>query len=67
MIKIILNGENQKINAGQNLESILSTVKNLPDTFAIAVNERFIPKTSYHDIKIYEGDNIELLVPMQGG
>ena len=40
---------------------------NLPESYAIAVNTAFVPRSAYADTTIDEGDQVELLVPMQGG
>lgn len=67
MISIQLNGEARDISQTQNLTLVLQELSDLPDNFAIAVNEAFVPQSAYGDTMINAGDRIELLVPMQGG
>lgn len=37
------------------------------NTYAIAVNEQFVPRAHYASTQLNEGDRIEILSPMQGG
>ena len=67
MITIQLNGAAQQISQSQNLDGLLGELNDLPDNFAIAVNENFVPQGAYSSTPINDGDRIELLVPMQGG
>jgi sulfur carrier protein len=67
VITIQLNGDNQHISASQSLTQTLAELRELPENFAIAVNEDFVPRGEYDNLQINEGDRIELLVPMQGG
>lgn len=67
MITIQLNGTAQQISQAQNLDAVLQELNDLPDNFAIAVNEDFVPQGAYGSTTINDGDRIELLVPMQGG
>ncbi|GAA5315303.1 MAG: hypothetical protein AseanaTS_05080 [Candidatus Pelagadaptatus aseana] len=67
MITIQLNGEAKQISEAQPLDQVLNELTGLPENFAIAVNEDFVPRSQYQAIEITEGDHIELLVPMQGG
>jgi len=35
--------------------------------FAIAINQKFIPKQCYGSTTLNDGDRVELVAPMQGG
>lgn len=66
-VTVILNGEKNHLPKSC---SLLEALKNWADektTFAIAVNEQFIPRSLYAEVTLNEGDRIELLSPMQGG
>ena len=67
MITVILNGEKKSLVAECNLAKAIADWQLANQTFAIAVNQQFIPKTTYTDTQLKDGDTIELLVPMQGG
>ena len=67
MIHVILNGEKKALVAECNLAQAIVDWQLTDQTFAVAVNQQFVPKTTYTDIQLKDGDAIELLVPMQGG
>ena len=67
MICIELNGERHSIEQPQDVQQFLGSLQDLPESFAIAVNEAFVPRSAYADTTINEGDRVELVVPMQGG
>ena len=67
MINVTVNGQQAVYENPNSLAELLAATPDLPDTFAVAVNQVFIPKSNYASVKIAEGDLIELLVPMQGG
>lgn len=66
-IDILINGELTVIDPEKNFPSLLEELGYTQSTFAIAINEQFIPRSAYSDVQLKEGDRIELLVPMQGG
>ncbi len=64
---IILNGETLDTPQTDNLAQLLQQQPNLPEQYAIAVNGAFVAQGLYAETPIQAGDQIELLVPMQGG
>ena len=67
MITLTINGEPHNLPAALPLKALLDSLDNLPESYAIAVNTAFVPRSAYADTTIDEGDQVELLVPMQGG
>ncbi|WP_317931105.1 sulfur carrier protein ThiS [Halioxenophilus sp. WMMB6] len=67
MITIFINGERQTLAQPENLQQLLAGLAGLPEKFALAVNGAFIPAPDYSTTAVASGDEIELLVPMQGG
>jgi sulfur carrier protein len=67
MITLQLNGENKTLKAGSSIIDAINDWQLADRSFAVAVNEEFIPKSAYADVSLIEGDRIELLIPMQGG
>ncbi|GAB2192000.1 sulfur carrier protein ThiS [Sessilibacter sp. MAH2] len=67
MTRIILNGEPKEFADVNNLDELLNAITDLPQNFATAVNMTFVPKCNYSSTVLHDGDEIELLVPMQGG
>ena len=66
-IQIQINGEPHELSGPQTLSELLSQLPDLPENFAIAINENFVPRPAYTSTAINAGDRLELLVPMQGG
>lgn len=67
MITFYLNGEARQADSPQSLQALLDAQADLPENFAIAINQQFVPRGNYDDKQIIDGDQIELVVPMQGG
>jgi len=67
MITIILNGNKKNIEPETNLINLIEQLNLQKNSFAIAINEIFIPKSDYSSIKINENDHIEIVTAMQGG
>ena len=66
-MKILINGEEKTIKNGLNLDQVLIELNLKSDYIAVAMNSDFIPRTSYADYALSEGDRIDILSPMQGG
>lgn len=67
MITLQLNGEKKTLKAGASIIDAIDDWQLEDKSFAIAVNEEFIPKSAYGDTSLTDGDQVELLIPMQGG
>ncbi|WP_299975953.1 sulfur carrier protein ThiS [uncultured Pseudoteredinibacter sp.] len=72
-MNITLNGKNIKITQYKTLTDFFANLKEensalqLPKQFAVALNGNFVPREQYDKSSLREGDELELLVPMQGG
>jgi len=66
MISVVFNGEPFECHT-DSLQELLNQINTLNPPYVIAVNETFIPKTDYKNTRLYTGDRIECLAPMQGG
>jgi len=67
MLNVKLNGEDKVVEGCSLLENAIAEWALSNQTFAIALNEQFIPKSLYASTQLQEGDRLEFLVPMQGG
>ena len=67
MIKVSVNGEIKEINEDLNINELIEALEYKTKGFAVAVNTTFISIASYNDTRINEGDNIDILAPVQGG
>lgn len=66
MISIYFNDENHQIKS-QSLHEFLVHKNHIDAHFAIAINNRFIPRTTYKTTLLSDGDRVDMIVPMQGG
>lgn len=67
MIRIIVNGEERSVAAGQTVADLLCEVglEFLP--CAVEVNGEVVPKRSHPERTLAEGDRIELVTLVGGG
>lgn len=66
MINIYFNDESHQIKS-QSLQEFLLQKNHIDSHFAIAINNQFIPRTTYSTTLLSDGDRVVILVPMQGG
>ncbi len=66
MPKVTVNGQITDL-VETNLAKFVAAKQTQDFRFAVAVNEAFIPKASYHNVELKDGDKVELVTPMQGG
>lgn len=69
MIQIKVNGETVRCMANTLQEAIDDLLKSrcITEGFAAAVNGGFVPKAHYAETILLDGDEVEILSPMQGG
>ncbi len=63
---ITLNGEPQFLSDRRSLDQLLEKW-GYNKGIAVAVNGAFVPRSSYSEKVVNDGDAIEILAPMQGG
>ena len=68
-MKYIINGEAQDFNgSAMNIQSLLHTLGYAPEQrIAVAVNLEFVPRSAHGSHLLSDGDDIEIVAPMQGG
>ena len=65
---IFINGDKTKLNKTTSLEKFLKkNFSNLSSSYAVAFNNEFVPRSSYQDIIINDGDKIEVVSAQPGG
>jgi sulfur carrier protein len=65
---IFINGDKTKLNKNISLEKFLQkNFSNLSSSYAVALNNEFVPRSSYQDIIINDGDKIEVVSAQPGG
>ena len=66
-MQINLNGEKRTIPNTSNLVSLLSQLNIDPKKVAVEINLQIIPKSSFFQTNIKDGDNIEIVHFIGGG
>ena len=66
-MKIILNGVEQVLDGAGNIEALLEREGFGGMLVAVARNGAFVAKDTYGDVQLEDGDEIEVVSPMQGG
>lgn len=67
-MKIIINSALKEVNDNSNLIEILSELNLINKSgFAVAVNNKVIPKNNWNDFEINEMDNVLIIKASQGG
>jgi len=67
MISIILNGKEIELPDEQPLAQAIKTLGFDDGPFAVAVNESFVARSDHGSTMVRQGDQIEIVSPIQGG
>jgi sulfur carrier protein len=65
-MNLIINGEKREIESKMTLLNLLSQL-GATEPYAVAVNHNFVPRNQCEEIVLADGDQIEILSPIQGG
>ena len=66
-MKVTINGQPKDFEAPLNLYDVLEQEDMIGMIIAVAQNGTFVPKSQYETTSINDGDDIEIVSPMQGG
>ena len=64
---VIINGQKKTLSDALNINQVLNSEGYKGMLVAVAQNGTFVPKGNYDQTKINDGDEIEIVAPMQGG
>ncbi len=67
MLRIKLNGEQKTLDEQDSLQGALSLWGYEQGGFAVAINGEFGPRHHYSEARLQDGDEVEIVAPMQGG
>ncbi len=65
-LTININGETQAVNSSV-LAELISELGYSGNQFAIAVNGEFVPKSTYTEFFLNQGDKVDIVAPIAGG
>lgn len=66
-MEIMVNGEFHRFEAGTTLAEVLVALKMPLKKIAVERNLEVIPKSTYADVKLEEGDKLEIIHFIGGG
>ncbi len=66
-MEIILNGEKRQVEAGLSILALVENAGKTPATVAVEKEGLIVPRDSYGDIILQEGDRLEMVHFVQGG
>ena len=62
-----VNGAAREIPAGSALADVIALVTSARSGIAVAVNGEVVPRGSWPDTRLADGDRVEVVTAMQGG
>ncbi|MCY3885422.1 MAG: sulfur carrier protein ThiS [Gammaproteobacteria bacterium] len=65
-MRILLNGDKVEV-ATQPLTHVLESLGYKCNEIVVAVNKEFVAKESWPDYRIQDGDQLDVLSPIEGG
>jgi sulfur carrier protein len=67
-MRIRLNGEERQLDAPVRLSQLQELATSSPrDGIAVAVNGTVVPRTTWAEKEVHDGDDIEIVRAVQGG
>ncbi len=66
-MKIRVNGSEMDISANLTIAALLAQLGYTPGACAVARNLEFVPRSEYANTTLGEDDDIEIVLPRQGG
>ena len=63
-----VNGETRHVPLGARLAAVVGALAPEPNAgVAVAVNGQIVPRASWHEKEVHDGDTIEIVRAVQGG
>lgn len=66
-MRITLNGERKDVPGGLTVLGLLRHLSILPERVAVEINEEIVRKTGYAEVRVRDGDRVEVVQFMGGG
>jgi thiamine biosynthesis protein ThiS len=67
MISVTVNGEAQQLDEGMTVELLLTRLGVKRSYLAVERNQEIVPRTSYEQTVLADGDSIEIVTLVGGG
>lgn len=66
-MRVQLNGETRELAEGTTVAALVDDHLEERRGVAVAVNAEVVPRSTWPDATLHDGDRVELLTPAQGG
>lgn len=66
-MQIFLNGQDKSIESGITVKDLLSDLELEPIRVAVEINEDIVPRKTFSEIIVQDGDHIEIVTFVGGG
>ena len=66
-MQIKLNGETKDVADGTTLLSLVEQLSLAPERLAVELNQEVIRRAEWHDVKLSDGDRVEIVHFVGGG
>lgn len=66
-MKIELNGEPRELSAGATVADLIDQLSLTGKRLAVEVNEDIVPRSQHADIRLNDGDRVEVVRAIGGG
>jgi sulfur carrier protein len=67
MMNLTVNGESRELEPVATVAAALKALGYEGESFAVALNGDFVPRSHYTEQAVKDGDQLEVLFPMRGG
>lgn len=66
-MQITLNGQAHQAADDASVQELVRTVSDRQSGIAVALNSTVVPRSSWPDIRLNEGDRVDVVTAVQGG
>ncbi len=66
-MNITVNGEARMLDREMSIADLLQQLDYAQTSVAVALNQDFVPRSAYSRTVMKDGDELEIVAPMQGG
>jgi thiamine biosynthesis protein ThiS len=67
VLQLVINGEQKKIDGIKTVQDLLLKLGYETDSIAVARDNTFVSRSTYSQCELKDGEELEILLPMQGG
>ncbi|HJO02910.1 MAG TPA: sulfur carrier protein ThiS [Acidobacteriota bacterium] len=62
-----VNGAEREVSPGMSVGALVSEVTADAKAVAVAINRAVLPRKEWSEVRVKEGDDIEIIAPFHGG